>query len=145
MGIPAAKQGDQVIGVDTHIILVPSASGTVPTPIPHPFVGQLMQNLSMDVFFDNRPAATVGSVALNMPPHIPQGGAFQTPPNNQGTIERGSMTVKINGKDAARVSDPATTCNDIGMKFHSNVIVPFSTVFIGNGGPDPAALSMPWK
>jgi uncharacterized Zn-binding protein involved in type VI secretion len=53
--------------------------------------------------------------------------------------------VKINGKDAARVSDPATTCNDIGMKFHSNVIVPFSTVFIGNGGPDPAALSMPWK
>jgi uncharacterized Zn-binding protein involved in type VI secretion len=145
MGLPAAKQGDQVIGVDTHIILVPSATGTVPTPIPHPFVGQLMQNLSMDVFFDNRPAATVGSVALNMPPHIPQGGAFQTPPNNQGKIERGSMTVKINGKDAARVSDPATTCNDIGMKFHSTVIVPFSTVFIGQGGPDAAALSMPWK
>ena len=144
MGLPAAKQGDQVFGIDTHIILIPSATGVTPTPLPHPFSGNLLQNLSTDVFFDNRFAATVGSVAINMPPHIPQGGSFQTPPSNQGTIELGSMTVTINGKDAARVGDPATTCNDIGMKYHAQVIVPGGTVFIGNGGPDAAALKMPW-
>lgn len=144
MGLPAAKLNDLMIGLDTHIILVPSATGVTPTPIPHPFRGNLLQNLSVDVFIDNMPAATVGSVAINMPPHIPQGGSFQSPPSNRGTIERGSMTVTINGQDAARVLDPATTCNDVGMKYHAQVVVPMSTVFIGNGGPDAAALSMPW-
>ena len=49
------------------------------------------------------PAATQGSIADNMPPHIPQGGPFQRPPSNKGQIINGSMTVMINGKPAARV------------------------------------------
>jgi len=39
MGQPAAKQGDQVVATDVHIVLIPSPGGPVPTPLPHPFVG----------------------------------------------------------------------------------------------------------
>jgi uncharacterized Zn-binding protein involved in type VI secretion len=112
MGQPAAKQGDRVMATDTHIIMVPSPGGPVPTPIPHPFIGILSQALSTDVFIESKPAATVDSIAMNTPPHIPQGGPFQKPPSNQGKIIMGSPTVYINGKMAARNGDMAQTCND---------------------------------
>ncbi len=112
MGQPAAKQGDRVMATDTHIIMVPSPGGPVPTPIPHPFNGILSQALSTDVSIESKPAATVDSIAMNTPPHIPQGGPFQKPPSNQGKIIMGSPTVYINGKMAARNGDMAQTCND---------------------------------
>lgn len=34
VGKPAAKQGDRVVGVDTHIVMIPSPGGPVPTPVP---------------------------------------------------------------------------------------------------------------
>ena len=38
--LPAAKQGDRVQAMDTHIVMVPSPGGPVPTPTPgHPFSG----------------------------------------------------------------------------------------------------------
>ena len=113
MGQPAAKEGDQVMATDTHIILIPAAAGaTVPTPLPHPFTGILDGGLSSDVSIMGLAAATVDSTATNTPSHIPQGGPFQSPPSNKGTIKMGSATVKINGKDAARNGDMAETCND---------------------------------
>jgi len=39
MGVPAAKEGDKVVGVDTHVIMIPSPGGPVPTPIPMPIPG----------------------------------------------------------------------------------------------------------
>ncbi len=114
MGQPAAKQGDQILATDTHIVLVPTPTGPVPTPLPHPFVGMLNGNLSRDVNIMGRPAATVDSTADNTPPHIPTppGTAFQKPPTNKATVKLGSATVKINGKMAARHGDLAETCND---------------------------------
>ena len=114
MGQPAAKQNDQITAVDTHIVLVPSPTGSVPTPLPHPFVGIIDGNLSSDVNIMGFPAATVGSTASNTPSHIPTppGVSFQIPPTNQGTIMMGSATVRINGKQAARNGDTANTCND---------------------------------
>ena len=111
---PLAKQGDTVVAVDTHIVMVPSPSGTVPTPLPHPFNGIINGNLSPNVFVGGRPAATVGSTANNTPPHIPTppGTAFQIPPTNQANIIIGSATVKINGRMAARNNDTAQTCAD---------------------------------
>jgi hypothetical protein len=73
MGQPAAKQNDKVMATDTHIIMIPSPGGPVPTPLPHPFIGMLMQGLSTDVFIGGLPAATKDSIAINTPPHIPQG------------------------------------------------------------------------
>ena len=112
MGQPAAKQGDRVTATDTHVIMVPSPGGAIPTPTPHPFNGILSQNLSPNVYIGGMAAATVGSIAMNTPPHVPQGGPFQRPPSNQGRIEMGSSTVFIGGRGAARNGDTAVTCND---------------------------------
>lgn len=112
MGQPAAKQGDQVVATDIHIVMVPVGSGTVPVPLPHPFTGIIDGGLSNDVKIMGKPAATVDSTATNTPSHVPNGQSFQKLPSNKGTIKLGSATVKINGKMAARNGDTAITCND---------------------------------
>lgn len=130
MGQPAAKQGDQITAIDTHIILVPSPGGPVPTPLPHPFSGIINGNLSSNVAIMGMAAATQGSTADNLPPHIPQGGSFQTPPRNRGQIMTGSATVMINGKPAARNGDTAQTCND-PVDLPVGTVVAVGTVLIG--------------
>ena len=112
MGMPAAKQGDRVTATDLHLIQPPGAPPPPPTLVPHPFSGILLQQLSTDVRIMNRAAATVGSVAINTPPHVPQGGMFINPPTNRGTIRSGSTSVRINGQAAARTGDHAETCAD---------------------------------
>jgi uncharacterized Zn-binding protein involved in type VI secretion len=129
-GQPAAKQGDQITGTDIHIILIPTPGGSVPTPLPHPFIGIINGNLSTNVKITGMPAATVGSTATNIPPHIPQGGPFQNPPSNKATIQTGSLTVKINGKMAARNGDISMTCND-PTDLPSGTVMAVSTVMIG--------------
>ena len=108
----AARQQDPVTGTDTHIVLVPSGPTVVPTPTPLPFSGPITTKCSQNVLINQLPAATVGSVAVNQPPHIPPNGTFQTPPKNQGQVQVGSATVLINGKAAARQGDTVLTCND---------------------------------
>jgi uncharacterized Zn-binding protein involved in type VI secretion len=131
MGQPAAKQGDRVTGIDTHIIMIPAPPGPpVPTPLPHPFAGILQDGLSADVKIQGMPAATVNSIAKNLPPHVPQGGPFQKPPMNQGKIIMGSTTVFINGKPAARAGDTAMTCND-PVDAPVGTVIAVSTVLIG--------------
>lgn len=133
MGQPAAKQGDQITGVDIHIVMVPAPPAPpVPTPLPHPFSGIINGNLSSDVKIMGMPAATVDSTADNTPPHIPTppGVSFQKPPANKATIKMGSMTVKINGKAAARNGDIAMTCND-PADMPVGTVIAVGTVMIG--------------
>lgn len=130
MGQPAAKKGDQIIGTDIHIVMLPTPGGPVPTPLPHPFAGQIDDGLSDDVNIDGQSAAVMGSTATNMPSHIPQGGPFQTPPRDKATIQCGSTTVFINGKLAARHGDTALTCND-PADAPVGTVMAVSTVFIG--------------
>ena len=112
MGMPAAKQGDRVVAVDTHIVMIPTPGGPVPTPLPHPFQGMLDGELIDTVLIDGQAAAVVGSTATNSPSHVPAGGTFQAPPSNRATVFLGSSTVLIGGKMAARNGDTAMTCND---------------------------------
>lgn len=133
MGQPAAKQGDRVVGTDIHIVMVPAPPGPpVPTPLPHPFVGMLNGGLSSSVNIMGKPAAVVGSTANNTPAHVPTapGTTFQKPPANKATIQRGSVTVKINGKPAARTGDTALTCND-PSDLPSGTVVAVGTVMVG--------------
>lgn len=132
MGQPAAKQGDQIIAVDIHIVMVPSPGGPVPTPLPHPFSGMLDGGLSTNVKIMGKPAATVGSTASNGPSHLPTppGTAFQLPPTNQATIMRGSATVMINSKSAARAGDQTQTCADPVPNMGATLIA-VGTVLIG--------------
>ena len=114
MGKPAAAANHTVVGVDTHIVMVPTPGGPVPTPLPHPFNGVLDGALINTVKIGGQAAAVVGSTASNQPAHIPTppGTSFQKPPANKGTVFMGSPTVKIGGKQAARAGDPVKTCND---------------------------------
>jgi uncharacterized Zn-binding protein involved in type VI secretion len=128
MGQPAAKQGDRITAVDTHLIQPPGTSP--PVPVPHPFSGIIDGGLSSNVNIQGLPAATLGSTATNTPPHIPQGGSFVIPPRNRGQIIRGSATVFINSQPAARAGDTALTCND-PVDLPVGTVSAVGTVFIG--------------
>ena len=133
MGQPAAKQGDQIVATDTHIVMVPAPPGPpVPIPLPHPFTGIINGSLISDVKIEGKPAATADSTADNTPAHLPTppGTAFQSPPANRATIKIGSPTVKINGKMAARNGDTAATCND-PADLPVGQVIAVGTVFIG--------------
>ncbi len=132
MGQPAARMTDKVAAMDIHIILIPAPPAPpVPTPIPHPFNGTITSGIVASVLIDGQPAATLGSIAMNNPPHIPQGGPFQIPPTNQGTIIKGSATVLIGGKPAARMGDTVQTCNDPVPLPVGSIISGSVTVLIG--------------
>jgi uncharacterized Zn-binding protein involved in type VI secretion len=134
MGQPAARQGDAVVGVDTHVVMVPQPTGPpVPTPLPHPFSGMIASGTVATVLIAGAPAATVGSVATNAPPHIPTppGTSFQKPPANKGDVSAGSATVTIGGKAAARAGDPVRTCNDPTDADTSAITSGAPTVMIG--------------
>lgn len=132
MGLPAAKKGDRIVAIDTHIVMVPSGASQVPTPLPCPFAGIINGQLSRDVNIMGMAAATVDSTADNTPQHVatPPGTSFQNPPSNKATILNGSPTVKINGKQAARAGDVAKTCND-PSDMPLGKVVASGTVFIG--------------
>ena len=132
MGQPAATEGSNVVGVDVHIVMVPSPGGPVPTPLPHPFSGPINGGTIASVKICGRPAAVVGSTADNQPAHLPTppGSSFQKPPSNKGTIASGSTTVRIGGKAAARAGDPVRTCNDPADQPVGQVVA-VSTVSIG--------------
>ena len=129
MGMPAAKEGDQIVAMDMHLVILP-----VPGPpvlMPFPFTGQLNGALSSNVKVMGKPAATVDSTGDNSPAHVPPPGAsFSTPPANKGTVKVGSATVKINGKAAARNGDVAETCND-PANLPVGTVVAAGTVMIG--------------
>ncbi len=127
MGLQAAKLGDRVLGVDLHLIQPPSGS---PILVPHIFSGKLVTSLSPNVRISKRPAATIGSVAINTPPHVPNGGTFVIPPKNRGVVIRGSSSVFINGQPAARTGDSVLTCNDPTDR-PVGVVVATGSVFIG--------------
>jgi uncharacterized Zn-binding protein involved in type VI secretion len=115
MGQAAAKQGDTITAMDTHIVMVPSPGGPVATPTPgHIFNGSIDNQLSPDVYIHGKPAATQDSMATNQPPHLPIGGpSFQVTPTNQGRVVTGSASVFLNKKPAARHGDSAVTCDDV--------------------------------
>lgn len=132
MGQPAAKKGDKIVAIDTHIVMVPSSPSPVPTPLPHPFTGVIGDGLSGNVNIMGLPAATVDSTADNEPAHVPAppGTAFQKSPANKATIKTGSSTVRINGKMAARNGDTAMTCND-PADLPAGTVMATGTVLIG--------------
>jgi len=130
MGMIAAKAGDKVQAIDTHIVLIPTPVGPIPTPLPSPFNGIINSGVSKNVKIMGRQAATLGSKATNVPSHIPVGGSFMIPPTNQATIIQGSTTVFINRKPATRTGDRALTCND-PVPLPIGTVIAVGTVFIG--------------
>jgi uncharacterized Zn-binding protein involved in type VI secretion len=132
MGQPAAKLGDAVVAIDTHLVVLPIPMQNFPVPLPHPFAGQLDGGLSSNVRVMGLPAAIVGSTARNTVPYVPTppGVAFIVPPTNRGVVAFGSLTVRINGTPAARLGDRCLTCND-PVDVPVGTIIAAGTVLVG--------------
>ena len=85
----AAKHMDPVLGVDIHIIQPPGP--VPPVPIPHPFVGFLIDPMDYvpivgsTVLINNMHRAQAGTAGKAVPPHIPIGGVFVPPPPGNDT------------------------------------------------------------
>lgn len=133
MSAPAARQGDPVTGTDIHIVLVPTPGGPSPTPLPHAFSGTITGGCAFDVLVDGLPVAVIGSTVTNQPPHLPTppGTAFQRPPANRGTVQRGSTTVVVGGKGIARSGDTVLTCADPVDTPNSTIVSGSTTVVVG--------------
>jgi uncharacterized Zn-binding protein involved in type VI secretion len=130
---PAARETDPVVGIDTHIVMVPSPGGPVPTQMPIPFSGKLQDKLSDNVLINGLKAATVDSIAKtteleHMPP---PSTTYQVTPNYQGNVTRGSESVLVNGNKLARVGDPVSTCNDMGAPEDSAIVSGSTNVMVG--------------
>ncbi|MBT2498628.1 PAAR domain-containing protein [Agromyces sp. ISL-38] len=133
MGQPAANGAATVTATDTHLVMVPTPGGPVPTPLPHAFNGMFSGGLVASVLIAGQPAAVAGSVAANQPPHLPTppGTSFQVPPANSGTVHTGSTGVLIGGQPAARHGDPVRTCNDPVAAPVGQIVSTVANVMIG--------------
>lgn len=138
-GKQMAAQDDRVMGMDVHIMVIPSGPSTTTGPLPHPFMGKLDDGLSDDVSIGDKKAALKGSKAKHddsMHMQLPGTIKFQNNPKKEGEVTGGtSSTVKIDGKEAAVIGSLVTTCNDIGARNNSTVIA------AGAGMPMPAIIN----
>jgi len=125
----AAKFGDPVVGVDIHMVMVPTPGGPVPTPLPHPFVGVVFDPLgaaigaAMSAVFggggfvavNGMPTGNTGTEVKGYP-HIPTppgvGPApMDAPTGNEGTLMTGSKTVEFAGSSQSRTTSSVMSCN----------------------------------
>ena len=123
----AAKFGDLVLGVDLHMVMVPTPGGPVATPLPHVFIGVVFDPLGAAIAAASEIADVGGAVLINGQPvgntgtevrgreHIPTppGTAFapNDVPDNRGTIVTGSKTVMMGGSSCGRLTSLVSTCN----------------------------------
>ncbi|MDD7459053.1 MAG: phage baseplate assembly protein V, partial [Spirochaetales bacterium] len=138
-GKQIAVQDDQVMGFDTHMMVVPSGSGTATVPLPHPFMGKMSGDLSEDVKIGGKGCAVKGSKAKhNDSSHMQLPGTikFQSKPKCEGEVTGGtSAKVKIDGKEAAVIGSQVTTCNDMGARNNSTIMA------VGSAIPMPAIIN----
>jgi RHS repeat-associated protein len=122
---------DPVLGLDIHIVLVPTPAGPVPTPVPQPFVGMVFDPVGLAlgaamgmalgggpglVLVNNLPVTNAGTAVTNLLtlPHLPVPGvAFaKGKPGNDAELFFGSLNVSLGGSLGVRLGDIAMSCSD---------------------------------
>ena len=113
---------DMVMGIDIHIVNIPTPGGPVPTPLPHPFIGMLFDPtqyipmIGSTVWINGQPGAHAGMEGKAMPPHIPMGAGFtRGMVGNACEQFMGSATVLLEWEPLARMGDITMSCSCIGM------------------------------
>lgn len=122
--LPASRHLLPVIGVDIHIVLIPTPGGPVPTPIPHPYIGLVFDPMdyipkigaTVNVNFIPRGNAGTGGM-LGSKVHIPMGGPFAMAPTigHDSNNFFGSNRVTAEGSYFSAGGFMVMTCNDVGM------------------------------
>ncbi|HEX8703421.1 MAG TPA: DUF6531 domain-containing protein [Myxococcaceae bacterium] len=122
---------DPVLGLDIHIVLVPTPAGPVPTPVPMPFVGMVFDPVGLAigaaigmatgggpglVLVNSLPVTNCGTSVTNKltMPHLPVPGvAFAKGlPGNDAELFFGSLNVSLGGTLGVRLGDIALSCSD---------------------------------
>jgi uncharacterized Zn-binding protein involved in type VI secretion len=67
-GKQAAVEGDKVMGFDIHQMEIPAGPSTAVAPLPHPYLGKLVDKLAKDVKINGHNAALKGSVSRHDSP-----------------------------------------------------------------------------
>ncbi len=117
----ANKHFTPVVGLDIHIVTLPPG---VPTPLPHPFIGFVMDVMDYVPFIGSKVninfvprgiADTSGMLAIKT--HIPMGGPFVMAPMiaHEAVNFFGSVTVKADNVALSPAGYMLMSCNDIGM------------------------------
>ncbi len=118
-----AKWGDPVLGIDIHLVMVPTPAGPVPTPLPHPFVGVVFDPIGAAlggiigggvVLINGSPAGNTGTEVKGLP-HFPTPPGVSPAPNdkpdNAGQLLTGSKTVSFGGSSQSRTFSSAISCS----------------------------------
>jgi phage baseplate assembly protein gpV len=138
-GKQLAAEGDKVMGFDIHQMEIPAGLSTAVVPLPHPYIGKVVDKVSDNVKVKGHNAAVKGSVSRHdSPVHMQLPGTirFVVNPNKEGEVTGNTgKKVKINGKEAAVIGSTVTTCNDVGMRENSTIIA------AGAGIPMPVIIN----
>lgn len=117
----AAKHMDPIMGVDTHIVMIPSPAGPIPTPLPNPYVGMVMDPfdyiplLGGSIYINGMMRAQAGTGGIAMVPHLPLGGPLVPPPTNESEVFMGSATVLSEDEPQSLLGMMVLSCSSVGM------------------------------
>ncbi len=109
MGTPAAVMGDRINGTCT-VHLVPGPTGAPVAAPPLGFSSPLTVALATRTLIGGKPAALQGSSGLNTPPHVGlhPSDPFVLPATQIGRVVKGSTSVLIEGRPAAKTGSACT-------------------------------------
>ena len=162
-GPSAATWGDLVIGVDMHVVMVPTPGGPVPVPLPHPYLGLVGDPMGAAVgaftstlislctgsppsppkgitLINGLAAATTNDTATNLTllPHLPMppGALLQKQPDGTASLPLGSQTVVYGGGSAVRLGEIARSCADpVPLPTSTVVTIPKGLPVLVGGPP----------
>jgi uncharacterized Zn-binding protein involved in type VI secretion len=129
MGSPAAVLSDQIMATCAiHLIPNPATGAPQPGP-PLPFSAPITQGTVSTVLIGGQPAAVVGAMGYNSPPHVGLHPAdpFMAPPTQIGQVVSGSTSVLVGGLPAATQMSQCTVCAGLP----GNLMASAATVLIG--------------
>lgn len=155
----AAKTFDPVIGVDIHLVMVPTPGGPVPVPLPHPFIGFVWDPVGAavsaaigaafgggPVFVNGLDAASAGTDVKALVRHFPMppGTSFAPSdvPDNKGAFITGSDTVTFGGFSASRTGSLVSSCNfPVNVPTSTCIAIPAGSPTLIGGAESVNAMS----
>lgn len=102
----------RIVTIDIHLVQI----GPAVTPQPSPFCGKI--EASQSKLTDSGHAVAIkGDRIVNTNPHVPVGGAFVSPPTDDGRIvNAGQSKFNVGGSPLATTGGAFERCDDIAPR-----------------------------